>query len=127
MAAPSSLNPTAQRHLDQARRNYRCYERLRLDGEFLDWAVTALFYTALHLVLAHAAQHGHSLTDDHGAIRRYVDRYLVSIRRTYRELFDASRDTRYLGLIPDAAAVGKYHDGQYRQIETQLRNRGVSL
>jgi hypothetical protein len=38
-------------HLHQARRNYRAYELLR-DEDFVDWATTALFYTAVHLVEA---------------------------------------------------------------------------
>src|SRR5438552_14313605 len=40
------------RRLTRARHNFRLYQKLRDEGEFLDWAVTALFYTALHLIQA---------------------------------------------------------------------------
>jgi hypothetical protein len=39
-------------YLAQARHNFRLYQKLKDEGEFLDWAVTALFYTVLHLIQA---------------------------------------------------------------------------
>jgi hypothetical protein len=39
-------------YLAQARHNLRLYQKLKDEGEFLDWAVTALFYTVLHLIQA---------------------------------------------------------------------------
>lgn len=113
--------------LERARRNYRCYERLRQEREFPEWAATLLFYVALQLVLAHARLGGHVLTDDHAAIRRYVDRYLVSVRRSYRQLFALSRDARYTGTFPDDETVGRYHDGALGHIVGHLRSRGIEL
>ena len=119
--------PSEEQHLRQARRAYECYEHLVNDGQFLEWAVTALFYAALHLVLAHATREGHTLSEDHTAIRRYLDRHLTSIQSTYRTLFDASRDTRYRCVLPDVARVQRLHDGPFQQIVGQLRRRGISL
>src|SRR5690242_11659410 len=44
--------PEAAAHLVQARHDYALYQELKDRGQYLDWAVTALFYTALHLVEA---------------------------------------------------------------------------
>ena len=44
--------PDAVRHLDKARSNHALYEKLKSEATHLDWAVTVLFYTALHLVQA---------------------------------------------------------------------------
>ena len=39
-------------HLDQARQDYTLNQELKRRGQYLDWAVTVLFYTALHLAEA---------------------------------------------------------------------------
>src|SRR5438876_11165739 len=49
---PAPWKQSIPPHLAQARHNFRLYQKLRDEGEFLDWAVTALFYTALHLIQA---------------------------------------------------------------------------
>src|SRR5437588_7560509 len=48
--------PDALLHLPQARDNYRLYQELKQGGQHLDWAVTVLFYTALHLAEAYLAE-----------------------------------------------------------------------
>jgi hypothetical protein len=50
-ALPSK--PLAVQHLTRARQNYDTYQRLKTSGQALDWAVTILFYAALHLVQAY--------------------------------------------------------------------------
>lgn len=55
------LLPEAGAHLEQARHNLSLYEKLRDEGCYPDWAVTALFYSALHLVDAQAAQYEYPL------------------------------------------------------------------
>jgi hypothetical protein len=57
MSTPSPAGlpskPLAVKHLTRARQNYDTYKRLTTSGQGLDWAVTILFYAALHLVQAY--------------------------------------------------------------------------
>ena len=43
MRPSPSLNQAALDHLEKARHNYRLYQRLKDEGEFLDWAIALLF------------------------------------------------------------------------------------
>lgn len=54
-------------------------------------------------------------------------RELISIRRAYKDLEDASRDCRYETRIPDDALLGSYHDREFQHIQAQLRNRGIQF
>jgi hypothetical protein len=45
---------TIEGHLEKARRNYVLYTQLAPSTEYRDWAITHLFYAAIHLVQAHA-------------------------------------------------------------------------
>jgi len=60
MSSPSPATPplkaAAAKHLALARQNYDTYHRLEHSGQDLDWAVTVLFYTALHLMQAYFVQ-----------------------------------------------------------------------
>src|SRR4051812_43064126 len=121
--------PSVSDHLDQARDNVALHEMLLSEpsGRFLDWAVVALFYAALHLVEAHARHSRHDLGDNHKEVRDYIDRHLASIRRQYRDLFDASRDARYLCWNPPVDEVRRLRAIEYSHVQAQLRNRGVSV
>jgi hypothetical protein len=124
MLAP--LTQQAEQHLDQARRNFEVFGELRVTGR-TDWACTALFYTALHLVSAHAALNGRRLGDNHGEVRTYIDQKLVSIKRPYKRLFDHSRDTRYDFARPTDDELQGLLDGDFGNVKSQLANRGVRL
>lgn len=53
---------TAQEHESKARHNEKLLDSHKLsEGEFVDWAVTALFYSALHWMRALAAQEGYQI------------------------------------------------------------------
>lgn len=114
-------------HLQLAQRNHHFYQELRREGRHLDWAVTVLFYVALHLVAAYATAHGETLADNHEVIRRYVRSDLAGIERHYRLLFDRSRDTRYYGWMPGEQDLEQLYQGPYQHIEAQLRRRGTHL
>ncbi len=82
-------------HHDQARRNYRVSRLLR-DSGYVEWAMTALFYTALHCVdhwLAHVARP----PTNHAQRRNYLARLAVppDIREAYRRLYELSVTARY--------------------------------
>ena len=82
-------------HHDQARRNYRVFHLLRDQG-YVDWATSALFYTALHCVDHWLAQKGLS-PGSHDARARSLARLGVptDIRRPYQRLYDLSLTARY--------------------------------
>lgn len=122
-----ALSPAAHAHLDQARHNYALFTKLRAEGEYRDRALTALFHTALHLVMAHAVEQRAPLDDDHSSLRRHVAESLGTLRLAYRRLEDGSRDTRYDLLRPDEALLDSYHDREYGHIASQMRNRGYAF
>jgi hypothetical protein len=123
-----SLDPLAAEHLEHARHNHALYERLASEGQFRDWAIVLLFYAALHLVQAHAIQHGEPLRPtSHEARREYVSRRLASFARHYTRLRRLSEDARYERWMPDEQQVRDAHDRDFQHIVAQLRNRGISL
>src|SRR5712671_3739151 len=89
---------TLHEHQSKALQNENFLTLYKLsEGEFVDWAVTVLFYSALHWMRALAAQEGHP-------IRAYSEEYEVfqgagiftrPSYDWYRQLKDASRDARY--------------------------------
>ena len=44
-------------HIQEAKNNYDRYKRLLEDDRDIDWALVLLFYSAVHLVQAHAMRH----------------------------------------------------------------------
>ena len=94
------IHPNAQAHISHAQRNYRLYEQLRGAGEFLDWAVTGLFYAASHLVDAHATQAREPRFRDHMDRRDYVSVALRPVERQYRRLESGTRSARYQMWLP---------------------------
>lgn len=59
-------------HIAQAEKNERLYETL-LGTEFNDWAVTALFYAALHYVDSYVASSTGARPSSHRARNYLVD------------------------------------------------------
>ncbi|MBM4033487.1 MAG: hypothetical protein FJ291_17125 [Planctomycetes bacterium] len=85
---------TREKHLAQAGANRAFYEELLDRPQYRDWAVTALFYAAVHYVDAflhprHPADHG---TRNH-LIR--TSPLLQPLYVKYRRLQDRSQDARY--------------------------------
>jgi hypothetical protein len=129
MPLPVVLNPNAQDHLERARHNYRLYQQLKDGGEFLDWALTLLFYTALHLVQAYACQHGPWEPADHGQRRDYIRERLRRIFFDYRDLQDRSENMRYDLWMAAPDEVQEWHDQQFARIAAYLGSatRGIRL
>jgi hypothetical protein len=92
--------PSESVHRRQAEHNKQFLEWLDLDvTEYLDWAVTVIFYTALHFVewlLATKGLHSDSHANRHQAMGRVSE--LKPIWPDYRELETQSRRSRYLGV-----------------------------
>ena len=89
---------TIDAHKLKAVRNWKFLESHRLsEGEFVDWAVTALFYCALHWLRALLAQEGYQVKnyrDEEDAIRG-TRVFTLQALEWYRHLKDSSRDARY--------------------------------
>jgi len=121
--------PTTEQHLTQARNN----ERLALAWEETDpeWAVTALFYAALHYVDAFFSRyrqinHIPGSFPNHQVRTREVYNRLNFVYEQYQRLLDRSRDARYDCIRFDARRVQRLRDNDLLQIkqyiETQLRS-----
>ena len=92
----SESMPQPTEHIAQAEKNERLYERL-VGTEFNDWAITALFYAALHYVDAYFVSQTGVRPPNHNLRNRLVDRTLnrARVSPAYRELYRLSRKVRY--------------------------------
>jgi hypothetical protein len=124
--------PDAKRHLEKARSNFVLYSRLKSDATHLDWAVTVLFYTALHLVQAHiveSAATGFDIPRDHPERDSSVARLLPELYTHYRFLSSRSQWARYHVDKPDPTPeqLYEYEANYFKPIETALLSMGISL
>jgi hypothetical protein len=90
--------PTATQHIAQAAHNEAL--SLAVEADYADWAVTALFYAALHYVEAyfyvHAArQHAPPHYTNHSLRGPAVRIRIPRMYRHYQRLFDRSIQARY--------------------------------
>ena len=110
---------TRCQHEQQAKDNLELHEHLVQGGRHLDWAVTTLFYAALHYVDAFL------LPDDpkshHARNRRIRDRVeLRAIWGDYRLRQERSRDARYECARPTRAEVRTYRTRHFEPIQARL-------
>ena len=92
--------PSKEQHVEQASKNERFYNSFDLDKtEFLDWAVTALFYSLLHYVDAYLAVKGvkgyHPKSHANRTPLVSMESNLKQIYSKYRRLKDESELARY--------------------------------
>lgn len=85
--------PTRTQHALQARHNERVTQTLSQAGYARDWEVTALFYSAVHLLEAKAAPDRHSR--DHNERESFVLANFPAIYSDYKALFTMSLLVRY--------------------------------
>jgi hypothetical protein len=111
--------PDRRRHLSKAEQN----ETLSLSlqgGGHNDWAVTLLFYAALHLVDAYLdPMQPKRHTDRRNLIRN--DPVLRPIWFHYRELDDRSRDARYECLPFSGIQVSDLRSNSFEPVKRHLR------
>lgn len=97
-------------HLKKAAYNVEVAKHLAQDTPYIDWAVTATFYAALHIVDSmldyashlpkderHPRKHSANAGDGNGGRGRsqLVAAEFSAIRKAYRSLEEASRRARY--------------------------------
>lgn len=96
--------PVKEQHLLKAERNATFAQFLAEKTKYIDWAVTMLFYSALHYfdaVLAVSGEHPKNHQERHDAID--VNDTLKQVYREYRVLETASWNSRYFTMPIEAA------------------------
>lgn len=132
MAGPPPSRSESLLHLAKARQNYRLYQQLKRGGDDLDWAVTVLFYAALHLAEAYLVEISPSaFSRPKGREERSaaIRRHLPQIYADYQFLRTRSTWARYHVRKPKPTpqAVQQYETQQFARIVDELRRLGVSL
>lgn len=113
--------PDQQRHLQYWQSNDALSQRLEREGE-LDWAVTTMFYSALHLVDAVLSQinsHPRSHGDRDRAMSRV--RVLQADYPRYREMSERSRDASYECIAIPANRVQDLRTNEFSPLQAALR------
>lgn len=128
-----SAKHTTEEYLAQAAHNADLARSLRKEKkDCLDWAVTCLFYAAVHFVNAMLTKQGKDIPRRHvgtdaGAVGRtnivQQDRSLREIYYDYRHLDDESRDARYELKRPTVAEFDAYLMPRFVRIESFARQK----
>ena len=113
-----------QDHVRRAERNLAFYNSFALDTTpYRDWAVTALFYSALHYVDARLDAfniHPDNHPERGQAVGEKLSRRLY---RSYRELQEKSEDARYRLIDLDSKSIRDLETGDFAAIREFVRNR----
>ncbi len=113
--------PSQQEHLWQYRHNASFVTFLRTSegaSLYMDWEITAMFYTLLHLVDAILVEKGFK-PNDHQGRNGYVNRVdsFRQIRHDYMALASYSHAARY-GVSIDAVKLSKARGAFQRSIDS---------
>ena len=129
---PLRLQPgrEARAHIAEAQDNYRRYERFLQTPEDTSWARAALFYSALHLVQAHAITKCALVHDvvpsNHNERIKYVVKHLGRVERDYGRLEDVSKAVRYDLWRSTLEENARYHDEAFMRIRTYLAMQNIA-
>lgn len=113
--------PTSQQHLAAFASNKRLSLILERNGH-LDWAITTMFYAALHLSDAFPATqaiHPRSHLQRNRYFRQYPQLY--AMWPEYNELEDRSRDARYNCVVFSPVAVQRLRRINFEPLNQHLR------
>ena len=115
--------PTADEHIKKAARNENFAEFLATKTKYIDWAVTMLFYAALHYVdavLAASSIHPSKHAERKDAIER--NDTVKRVYSEYRALETTSVNARYYAMPIDES---DWHavKPQFDTLRSHLRNR----
>jgi hypothetical protein len=114
--------PSEQEHLTQARHNEAFVQSLGIQAiAYLDWAVTGIFYAALHYIeafLATQSVHSPAHRSRETLFRRFPQ--LNPIYSEYRTLKDDSEGARYRLEVFTAHEVQALLDNELATIKRQL-------
>lgn len=89
----------------------------------LDWAITVMFYSALHYVDAYLATKNILKVEGHPERRRHVERYLTPLSKSYNRLNEIGEDARYeidFKITPDLAE--DFKTKRYSYIKSYILN-----
>jgi hypothetical protein len=113
--------PGIRIHLDQAAHNEAFFTAIDL-GVYSDWAVTALFYSALHYVDAYLAQEGYADPGDHDVRDDLMKRFATTraIWQHYRRLKSFSRSARYYAIRFTRHEITGLQRGSFEPIKAQI-------
>ena len=90
------LDVSVKDYLGQAKHNRYVADVLSKDNPVsLQWAVTCVFYAALHYVNAYLFHHTRMTFVNHGDRDRYVSVHMRTVFKDYRWLRTKSEDARY--------------------------------
>lgn len=96
------MNKIAEDYLFKSKENYELYEFLAKSNKFVDWQITALFYSALCLIKAYFFNKNEreaAKINNHDLVNRYLslerETKNLGIIHFYRPLYAYSRDARY--------------------------------
>ena len=88
--------PQPIEHIDWADRNEEFAKSFYLDDQLeINWAITLLFYSALHYADAYIVARGRPRYDHASRERSMHDVFFDPIRTDYKRLKDLSREARY--------------------------------
>jgi len=113
---------SVRQHLEQAGHNEAFLASLDLPSTpYLDWAITIIFYAALHYLRALFARHQITNIARYGDMDKVFDRLALlkrnpGVYNDYRQLKDDSRDARYNMWLPTLVDVVDFRDGELRRI-----------
>ncbi len=119
-------------HLHQAQHNMDCAKRLVSNPQDRDWAITAAFYSAVHFAEAgfnnneilHSESKCPSTISPHKFRENMVKAKFGNICfRSYRKLFDASYNVRYLPMTYSTTGIALDYYSQadaIKFIDTEL-------
>ncbi|MHB8574674.1 MAG: hypothetical protein ACYDCQ_05020 [Dehalococcoidia bacterium] len=113
--------PSEPAHVASYQSNAALSAKLEAGGD-LDWAITTMFYAALHLVEAYFSRAG-THSSGHVQRKRLIQNHptLGAIWAEYSELEQRSKDARYQCLSFTLAQVQDLRASCFIPIELQLR------
>ena len=129
---PLRLQPgrEARAHIAEAQDNYRRYKRFLQTPEDTSWALVALFYSALHLVQAHAitkcALTHEAVPTSHNERIKYVAKHLGRVEQDYGRLEDISKAVRYDLWRSTPEENARCHDETFTRIRTHLATQNIA-
>jgi len=111
--------PTVKEHINKSKYNEKFFEDVKHD--YPDWAVTGLFYAALHLVDAFLSKKGVSV-EDHKTRSWYVASVseLKPIYGDYRAMYDYSVNARYKMHVLNVESLNDIYSSFYLKIRRTL-------
>ena len=99
--------PSFQKHRDQAQHNRGFAESLCAQGDYLDWAMTATFYSALHSIQSMFAKQCNNVPETHADRDRWLVRTKApqNVLDAYQELKTRSWWARYECWVPTPSEI----------------------